>query len=502
MLYADGRKLSEIIQYFDHIEISGSTDRNISFATFDSRECITGSLFIAVPGTKADGHDFISKAVETGASAVICERFPANISDFDDVTFIKVKNSRDAMARIAAAWYDFPSKGLTIAGVTGTNGKTTVTFLLRSIFDAAGIKAGIIGTTGIYLGNDFLSATHTTPDPFTVNSLFGKMKNDNIEAVAIEVSSHALDQHRVDAVNFDAAIFTNLTHEHLDYHSSREEYLAAKRRLFEMLDENTVAVVNADDAKHVEILEGCRAKKKILTGRGDNAAVRIKNEHLGIDYSTFELHFKDENKVLKLKTGLPGRFNIDNCASAAAAAYYLGIYPEEIEVGIRRSGGAPGRMQRINLDSGAVGIVDYAHTPDALQKALTACRDILESSQRGGKLICVFGCGGDRDKSKRGIMGKFASEIADLCIITSDNPRTEDPDKIIDQIYRGIENEEKKRTVQITNRDEAINYAVSTAGEGDIILVAGKGHEEYQIIDETRHHFSDAEELKRYGIKK
>jgi UDP-N-acetylmuramoyl-L-alanyl-D-glutamate--2,6-diaminopimelate ligase len=501
------KNLESLLGVIDYELISGTEDMEILSIEYDSRKCSPGCLFVAMRGTAADGHNFIEKAVVNGAVAVICEESPANIQLFSGVSFLKVSNSRASLARISHRWYDYPTKDMKIVGITGTNGKTTTTFLLKSIFEKAGLKCGIIGTTGIFIGEDFIPSTHTTPESLELAGYFDQMRDRGVQVVAIEISSHALHQHRADCIHFNVGVFTNLTHDHLDYHKTMEEYADAKKLLFDMLGAEAYALYCDESEYSGRIIKDTHAVKYSI-GRKQTSDFRIFNEIMDLRSSEFILDMPDFYNnteaiggiVMKFQTLLPGKYNIDNSACAIAASLVLGISPEIIYEGLAESFGAPGRMQRVMLSNGALGIVDYAHTPDALDKALRACRELLQSAAFGGsRLLCVFGCGGDRDKTKRPEMGKISSEIADISVVTSDNPRTENPEDILDDIYKGIEESVKSRTVRIADRKEAIEYAVSISQKDDIILVAGKGHEDYQIIGTEKIHFDDVEQLCKYS---
>ncbi len=502
------KNLEELLGVIDYELLSGIEDIAIESIEYDSRKCKPGSLFVAMRGTAADGHEFIGKATENGAVAVICDKPLSNSIDNKDVTFIKTRNSRAALARISHKWYDYPTKDIKVIGVTGTNGKTTITFLLKSIFENAGIKSGIIGTTGIFIGNEFIPSSHTTPESLELAGYFARMRDSGVKAAAIEVSSHALHQHRADCIHFDAGVFTNLTHDHLDYHKTMQEYVAAKKILFDMLGSESYALYCDESEWPAKLLKDCVAVKYSI-GRKSTSNFRVFNEVMDMHNSVFMIETPDfENNlpdigglVMKFSTKLPGRYNIDNGACAIAAASVIGIPAGVIYKGLAISGGAPGRMQRIMLNTGAVGIVDYAHTPDALEKALLACKDLHKAANaEENKLICVFGCGGDRDRAKRPEMGKISSEIADISVITSDNPRTENPDTIIDDIFTGIDTVHIGKTTRLADRAKAIEYAVSVSGPDDIVLVAGKGHEDYQILGTEKIHFDDAEELSKFSM--
>jgi UDP-N-acetylmuramoyl-L-alanyl-D-glutamate--2,6-diaminopimelate ligase len=484
--------LSQLLKKNEYTELFVNGEPEITSIQHDSRKCTDGSLFVAIPGEVFDGHDFIAKAIENGAIAIVCERLPKDVHS-DKINYIKVKNCRKSLAIMAHRWYDDPSKNMQIIGVTGTNGKTTVTYILKSIFEQAGRRCGIIGTTGIIVHDETLPATHTTPESLELAAHLAYMRNQNIDICIMEVSSHALVQDRVSAINFSAALFTNLTHEHLDYHKTIEEYAAAKKILFDDLDENSIAIAHNLSEESSYILSDCKAKKKYFIGRDNDPDIQILNERMHLDRSEFDLIFS--NKSIHLSTNLIGKFNIENVGLAASLAMVMGLDDNAIKSGVANTKGAPGRMQRIPLSNGAVGIVDYAHTPDALEKALLACREVLNSEQNAGKLICVFGCGGDRDKAKRPKMGNISSRLADMTIITTDNPRTEDLLQIIKDITIGIDN--NKIYDMVLGRREAIKTAYIRSKRGDLILIAGKGHETYQIIGTERTHFDDSEELRR-----
>ena len=492
-------KLSELLEALPNVEKINYSDVDIKDICYDSRNCKSGSLFIAVRGAVTDGHKYIQSAVDKGSSVVLVEEYPANIEELSNIVFIKTANCRLALADLSHRLYNYPSRDVKMIGVTGTNGKTTITFIIKSLLEAAGIKTGIIGTTGIFVGNEEIPATHTTPESLELCQHLALMREKKVEAIVMEVSSHALHQHRVRGVEFDAGIYTNLTHEHLDYHKTLDEYAAAKKRLFDMLPEDSLAVVNSDADYAEYMLKDCRSAKKIRVGRTDQSDICIRDEKLNINSSEFSL--SENGNISNYSTKLIGRFNIDNIAqSLALCAFVTGRKIEDLKDSIINAEGAPGRMQRTNLKNGSIGIVDYAHTPDALEKALTACRDILETSGRQeSRLYCVFGCGGDRDSAKRPIMGELSGRIADFSIITDDNPRTEDPGRIIEQIYNGVGSKNKSKIVMISDRREAIGSAVKMAGENDIILIAGKGHEDYQIVGTEKTHFDDREELEKFS---
>lgn len=495
------KRLNYLVNFVENKEIEGSLDKDIESICYDSRKCTKNALFVAIKGTYIDANNFIPNAILNGSVAIIHEGI-VDYSQYENVTFIKVPNSRIALAKISNAWFDFPSSNISLFGVTGTNGKTTCTFIIKSLLESVGQKSGIIGTTGNYIGNLKIPSTHTTPESLELFGIIAKMQVENAKCIVMEASSHALHQNRVFGLNFDGAIFTNLTHEHLDYHITMEDYAKAKLRLFEMLKPDGIAILNADD-NYLNFFKDKIKRKIIFTvGRNVNADFIIKDEKVNLTYSEYSLIDKKNiysKKPFLLRSKLIGRFNIDNTAQSFVQCLAKGIDPHLLIEKLENANGAPGRMQREVLSNGAVGIVDYAHTPDALDKALKTCREILKyNDNRDCKIICVFGCGGDRDKTKRPMMGKIATELSDFTIITNDNPRTEDPQLIFKDILNGIAKEYENKYKLIPDRTEAIAYAFQLSKVNDIILITGKGHEDYQIIGTEKHHFNDLEELLKY----
>ncbi len=496
------KEAQKLIEILNPLKIEGSVEGNVSSICYNSNICEPYSMFFAILGNTTDGHLFIDNAIEKGARYCVCERMPENIRN--DCTYIVVQDSRKALAIASNYWFGFPTNDLTVFGVTGTNGKTTITYLLQAIMERAGKKSAVIGTIGVYAENYSKNLKNTTPESFELFKIFRELKNLGVEFVAMEVSSHSLVQNRVFGIDFDGAIFTNLTRDHLDYHKDMDDYAKAKSILFKSLKPESFTVVFADNPHAMKVVSQSNSKYKYFISRSPNYDIQITNEELTFDESKFELIFKGKIgyvEQLRIKTKLTGSFNVENCSLAAVSSLLIGAKPEEIQKALEDFAGVPGRMQKIKLKNGAIGIVDYAHTPDALEKALSSCRQILQKSLHNGRLICVFGCGGERDTAKRPIMGKIASELADYVVITNDNPRKENPVKIINQIYAGISNEGKKKVIQISNRDEAIEYAYRMSRPGDIILVAGKGHEDYQIIGDVKYHFCDIEQLQKLGVE-
>ena len=479
--------LSSLIENITYLNIFGNYDKLISSIEYNSKNINTNSLFVAIKGDNFDGHKFISEAIERGAIAIVCEVLPENIQN--NITYIQVNDSRRTLAQLSNAFYDFPSNKLNIIGITGTNGKTTITYLLNNIFQYFNKKSAIIGTTGIFIDNKKIPATHTTPESLELYSYLNQCVNENIEFVAMEVSSHSLVQHRVDGVKFRVAAFTNLTQDHLDYHKTMQEYATAKKILFDNLTHDAIAIINSDDTYSDYIIQDCRAQSIVRVGRKERDDYIIENENISLKGLNFDLKFN--NNIYKIQSPLLGKFNIDNLAQTFAIAVSLGFDPQEICNCLKTATGAPGRMETYNLPNGAIAIIDYAHTPDALEKALQSLKNIHKSGSIKGNIICVFGCGGNRDHEKRPQMGKIACNLSDYVILTNDNPRDENPQAIFNDILEGISENYKNNVQIIPNRADAIKYAIDIAMENDIILIAGKGHEEYQIIGKERIPFSD-----------
>lgn len=480
-------KFSDLIDNVEVLKILNNADFSISDINYDSRKVQSDSIFVALRGEVSDGHNYIESSIASGAKAIICEEIPKELDE--NCVYVLVENTRVALAQLSHKFYRHPSNSLKVIGITGTNGKTTITFLLKEIFESAGHKCGIIGTTGIFIGDKEIPATHTTPEAKEISQIMNEMVQAGVEFCIMEVSSHALVQHRADIIKFDAAVFTNLSHDHLDYHKTLQNYANAKKILFDMLDENAFAIINTDDEYAEHIASDTKAKI-IRIASSDDADYKISSEEINISSTNFYLN------DFAVKLNLLGRFNIENSALAYATSLQFGISDAQIISALKIAKGAPGRMQRININSGAAAIIDYAHTPDALEKALKTCREIISQQPEKSSLICVFGCGGDRDKTKRPVMGRISNEIADLSVITNDNPRTENPDNIIEDILSGVTNQNSCEVIK--DRQKAIEFACKSSQKNDIILIAGKGHEKYQIIGKEKFHFDDVEEVKRF----
>ncbi|MEA4816024.1 MAG: UDP-N-acetylmuramoyl-L-alanyl-D-glutamate--2,6-diaminopimelate ligase [Lachnospiraceae bacterium] len=475
-------KLSHVLEGLNYEVLSGGTDIDINNIQYDSRKVSKGDVFIAIKGFKTDGHNYISSAVSNGAAAVILEDYPSEI--LSGITVIKSLDTRYALALVSYNFYDKPSSKMNVIGVTGTNGKTTTTYLIKTILEKQGRKTGIIGTIGNMIGDKKFHAERTTPESLELMELFSDMQKEGVSDVIMEVSSHSLDLKRVAFCDFDIGVFTNLTQDHLDYHKTMEAYKEAKSMLFEMAK---AAVVNIDDEAALYMLE--KASGKTLTFGIDNdanlRACDITIESTGVN---FTLMYNDKKYDVSLN--IPGKFSIYNALGAMAVCVLMDVPMKTIIEGLKENTGAPGRFQTIPAKNGISVIIDYAHTPDGLLNILNTAREFAKA-----KIITVFGCGGDRDKTKRPIMGEISGNISDYAIITSDNPRTEDPLKILDDVEVGMAKTNCKYE-KIADRREAIKRAVSIAEKDDIIIIAGKGHEDYQIFTDRTIHFDDVETAK------
>lgn len=476
-------KVKEILVNCNLLEIVGNKDLDISSISFDSRTVENGTLFFAVKGTQVDGHNYIEKAIEKGAVAIVCEQMPAILNEA--VTYIKVDNSAYVLGVSASNFFDNPSKKLKLTGVTGTNGKTTIATLLYRLFTDAGYVCGLLSTIENIVDHEVIPSTHTTPDPIELNALLKKMVDKGCEYAFMEVSSHSVDQDRIAGLDFAGGIFTNLTHDHLDYHKTMANYRNAKKKFFDNLPANAFALTNLDDKNGAIMLQNTKAKRLAY-------ALKHDADFKGV---VLESHF--DGMMIKVNgtemfTQLVGGFNASNLLAIYGAAISLGFDKNELLVEISKLKGANGRFDMVHSECGIVGIVDYAHTPDALENVLKTINDVRCHKET---LITVVGCGGNRDTTKRPEMAAVAAKMSDKVILTSDNPRNEDPDEIIRQMKEGLDEEAKRHVLSITNRREAIRTAVALANKGDIILLAGKGHENYQEIKGIKNHFDDKEEL-------
>jgi UDP-N-acetylmuramoyl-L-alanyl-D-glutamate--2,6-diaminopimelate ligase len=477
-------KVEEILEGIDIISLAGDKNTVISGVEFDSRKVTPGSLFVAVKGYKSDGHEFIGSAIKSGASAILCEVLPDSLEG--KICWIKTSDSARALGLAASNFYGNPSDSIKLVGVTGTNGKTTIATLLYMMFMKLGYKCGLFSTVCNYINGKELPATHTTPDPVQLNSLLADMVKEGCAYVFMEVSSHSSHQQRIAGLKFEGGIFTNLTHDHLDYHKTFDNYLAAKKLFFDALPASSFALVNIDDRNGNVMLQNCKARHFTFSVRS-MADFRCAIIEQGFEGMGLRINGKE------IWTRFIGDFNASNLLAVFAASKLLGATESEILTILSDLHSVAGRLEVIKTESGIAGIVDYAHTPDALLNVIGTINKIREG---GVQLITVVGAGGDRDKTKRPKMASISAEGSTKVILTSDNPRTEDPEKILDDMEAGITPDLKRKTLRIADRRVAIKTAVMLAGKGDVILVAGKGHETYQEIMGVKHHFDDREELK------
>ncbi len=484
-------ELKKLLYSLDVQEVIGDTDLNITGVQSDSREVKPGSLFVAVRGTVVDGHAYIEGALKKGAVAIVCEEIPSlseeiKISLGRNPIFIRVKDSADALGKLVSQWYDNPSGKLILVGVTGTNGKTTIATLLYEMFRKMGHKAGLLSTVCNYIDGEAIPTEHTTPDPITLHALMARMVEAGCEYAFMEVSSHSIDQKRISGLSFNGGIFTNLTRDHLDYHKTVENYLKAKKKFFDDLPSDAFAITNADDKSGMVMLQNTAARKLTYSLR---TLADFKGQIL-------ESHFEGTDMLInnqEVFVHFVGRFNAYNLLAVYGAAVSLGKRPEDVLVVLSSLHSVSGRFQTIQSPLGYTAIVDYAHTPDALVNVLNSIHEVLDGK---GRVITVVGCGGNRDKGKRPIMAKEASKLSDQLILTSDNPRMEEPDEIIKDMVAGLSESDMRNTLCITDRTQAIRTATMLAKKGDVILVAGKGHEDYQDVQGVKHHFDDREKLR------
>ncbi len=485
-------KLSELLNKVNVIQVVGNAElKEIESITIDSQTAVKNSLFFAIEGFKKDGHNFIVNAINQGASAVVLQKadvVPDQVFSHSGCVKIVVEKSRKALAQFSDIFYGEPSKKLTLIGITGTKGKTTTAFYVKNIFQQAGYKTGLIGTIANYIGDKEVKTTLTTPQANEINALLARMIEEGCSHCVMEVSSIALDLYRVDRLNFDIGIFSNITSDHMDYHKIFEHYLQSKKMLFDMIAANGKIIYNADDPNSQTVIKDSTAQK-FSFGTKKNSEFRIQNVEFTLDGTTFEISYHE--KKYSFATNLVGHFNAFNAASAFASAVVSGVDPQVAAEGIKTTPQVPGRFEVISKKNKKV-IVDYAHTSDSLKQALTAIHHIVKDER---PIYTVFGCGGDRDRTKRPAMGEIATSMSDRVYITSDNPRTEDPFFIIDEILKGIKTNNYR---VIENRDEAICAAILESEDDAVILIAGKGHENYQEINGVRKHFSDKEVAEKY----
>ncbi len=464
-------------------EVAGSTSVTIESICFDSRKAEEGTLFIAVRGLKSDGHHFINEVIQRGAIAIICEELPSDLKE--GITYIRVRDASIALAFVCANFYDNPSSKLKLVGITGTNGKTTTVTLLHSLFTKLGYKAGLLSTVRNLIIEAEVAATHTTPDPLQLNLLLAKMVELGCTHCFMEVSSHAVVQQRITGLQFAGAVFTNITRDHLDYHKTFEAYISAKKGFFDMLDENAFALINADDRNHKMMVQNTKANVKTFSMKSvSDFKVRI----IENNFSGLLLNIDNQDVLCRLV----GSFNAYNLLAVYASAVLLGEEKLNVLTTLSSLNAPEGRFQFISSANGVIGIVDYAHTPDALENVLLTLKDIRTGNEQ---VITIVGCGGDRDTGKRPQMAAIACEYSNKVVLTSDNPRSEDPASIIEEMQKGVPPQHYRKTLSITDRKEAVRTACALAKPGDIILLAGKGHEKYQEIKGVKYPFDDLEIL-------
>lgn len=475
-------KLSELLKSVSILQIAGPAETEITGVNIDSRKIEKGHLFVAIKGTQTDGHKFIAKAIELGATAILCEDMPEEKSEC--VSYLQVASTEDVVGQVATNFYGNPSKKLKLVGVTGTNGKTTIATLLYNMFRKFGHRCGLLSTVCNYIEDEAIAADHTTPDPIELNHLLHRMVEAGCEYAFMECSSHAIAQKRIGGLTFAGGIFTNLTRDHLDYHKTFENYRNAKKAFFDGLPKEAFAITNADDKNGSVMVQNCKANIKTYSIR-QMADFRA---HI------IECHFEGmylEINGREVGVQFIGKFNVSNLLAVYGAAVMLGKNPEDVLVVMSTLKSVAGRLEPIRSKDGITAVVDYAHTPDALENVLNAIHEVLEGKE--GHVITVCGAGGNRDKGKRPLMAQEAVKQSDRVIITSDNPRFEEPQDIINDMLAGLTPQQMKKVVSIVDRKEAIRTACMMAQKGDVILIAGKGHEDYQEIKGVKHHFDDRE---------
>lgn len=477
-------ELNFLIEHTTPLRVIGDIHAEVEGLEIDSRQIKPGYAFIALRGTQVDGHSYIAKAIELGASVIVCETIPEQKNQL--VTYVQYEHTEDVTGALATRFFGNPTKRMKLIGVTGTNGKTTIATLLYNVFRRFGYKAGLCSTVCNYIDGEAVPTECTTPDPITLNKLLGKMADAGCEYAFMEVSSHAVSQKRIGGLRFAGGVFTNLTRDHLDYHKTFENYRDAKKGFFDMLPQGAFAVTNADDKNGLFMTQNTEAIVKTYSLRSDaDFKAKILEE-------SFEgMSLKIDNREVFVQ--FVGRFNVSNLLAVYSAAYMLGRKPEEILVALSAMKPVNGRFEAIRSREGVTAIVDYAHTPDALVNVLSTINEVL---QKKGQCWTVCGAGGNRDKGKRPLMAQEAVKNSDRVIITSDNPRFEDPQDIISDMLAGLTDEQRRNVLAITDRREAIRTACMMAQPGDVILVAGKGHEDYQIIQGVKHHFDDHEVIR------
>jgi UDP-N-acetylmuramoyl-L-alanyl-D-glutamate--2,6-diaminopimelate ligase len=475
------KTIATLIQNIKVKQVIGNDQLQVSKLTYDSREANEGFMFFAIKGTQVDGHSFIQQVIEKGTKVIVCEVLPAQTNDA--VTYIQVENSHEAMAHIAAEFYDHPSQQLKLVAITGTNGKTTVATLLFKLFRSFEHNVGLLSTVQNQINDEVIPSTHTTPDSIRINELLQTMLDKGCEYCFMEASSHAIDQERIAGLHFAGVVFNNITHDHLDYHVTFDNYIKAKKKLFDEVNEDAFALTNKDDRNGMVMLQNTKATRYTYSL---NSMADFKAKIIESDFNGMLLNLDGEEAWFRLV----GNFNAYNLAAVYGTAFLLGRPKHDIITKLSSIDSVKGRFEYIRSTNGVIAVIDYAHTPDALQNVLSTINQLRTLNEQ---LITVVGCGGNRDAAKRPVMADVATELSTKVIFTSDNPRNEDPEEILNEMQKGVKPLHYKKTLRITDRKEAIKTAISMANKNDIILVAGKGHENYQEIKGVKHHFDDKE---------
>lgn len=477
--------LKDLLKNIKPLRIEGNENTGITGVNIDSRRIEKGHLFAAIKGTQADGHNYIDKAIELGATAILCEDMPEKLKP--DITYIQVTSTEEATGNVATTFYGNPTDKLKLIGVTGTNGKTTIATLLYNMFRKLGYKCGLLSTVCNYIEDEAIPTSHTTPDPIELNKLLGRMADEGCSYVFMECSSHAIAQRRIAGLKFAGGVFTNLTRDHMDYHKTFDNYRDAKKAFFDNLPKNAFAITNADDKNGMVMIQNCKANVKTYSTRSmADFKARILECH-------FEgMYLEIDGKEVGVQ--FIGKFNVSNLLAVYGTAIMLGQKPDDILLVMSTLKSVSGRLEPVHSPNGVTAIVDYAHTPDALENVLRAIHEVMNGK---GHIITVCGAGGNRDKGKRPLMAQEAVKQSDRVVITSDNPRFEEPQDIINDMLAGLDEPQMKKVLSITDRKEAIRTAYMLAKKGDVILIAGKGHEDYQEIKGVKHHFDDKEVIKK-----
>ena len=475
------KTLQQLIQAIPNVQVIGNTGVIIQHLTYDSRQVGEGSVFFAIAGTQVDGHKYINDVIEKGAVAIVCENLPAIINDA--VTYIKVNNTSEVMGLMACAFYNHPSEKIKLTAITGTNGKTTVATLLFKLFRSFGHHVGLLSTVQNQINETIIPSTHTTPDSIRINELLAHMVEQGCEYAFMEASSHAIDQNRIKGLHFAGTVFTNITHDHLDYHGTFANYINAKKKLFDDVNDDAFALTNKDDKNGLVMLQNTQATRYTYSLK---SMADFKAKIIESDFTGMLLNIDEQEAWFRLV----GNFNAYNLIAVYGTAFLLGKEKLEIIKHLSNIEAVKGRFEYVRSNDGVIAIIDYAHTPDALKNILETINEIRTQNEQ---LITVVGCGGNRDTTKRPIMADISSEFSNKVIFTSDNPRDENPETILDEMQKGVKHLHYKKTLRIADRKEAIKAAVASANKGDIILIAGKGHEDYQEIKGVKHHFDDKE---------